>query len=127
MAHSVDAAAKANALSSSVVLAAKKTGVAGLEWWMFLHLFAFRAIFCNFYTPILVYYPVFGEDRHLGPSHIPPKRDSSLNSENFFRGGKHVGTLPREWPKKTVSLTTHSVTTDQCAMLFCLFSVGVLF
>jgi len=31
MAHSVDAAAKANALSSSVVLAAKKTGVAGLE------------------------------------------------------------------------------------------------
>ena len=88
MAHSVDAAAKANALSSSVVLAAKKTGVAGLEWWMFLHSGRFFVI--------SIY--LLGEDLHLGPSHIPSKRDLSLNSENFLKGGKHVGTLPQEWP-----------------------------
>lgn len=100
MAHSVDAAAKANALSSSVVLAAKKTGVAGLEWWMFLHLFAFRAIFLVISIYLLVYYPVFGEDRHLAPSHIPPKRDSSLNSENFLKEEYMQVHCPESGPKE---------------------------
>ena len=53
-----------------------------------MHLFAFRAIFFVISIYLLVYCPVFGEDRHLGPSHIPPKRDSSLNSGNFLKGGK---------------------------------------
>ena len=90
MAHSVDAAAKANALSSSVVLAAKKTGVAGLECWMFLHVFAFRAIFVvTFYIPTGVLSCIWRRSSLRSLPYFSQKRFITKLGE-LFEGGENM-------------------------------------